>query len=511
MKKISKMQWENYKNSPRGQQVIAEFAKLYNENVPTTDILQLCRKYDPQSFSNYGSKELDTCLKVMDFFDGIIGNVAGTYKFEDTDDKLHFYVEETLHAALGDEELDGEGFASQQAYKMLLSDNIFISTMLYCYFPKLYLPNLWVMQYKYFCKIAKKYEIELPEEPKRADYYGRNLYYLVVCNMMFSLCEENEIAEPAEICAFFYDYEMELIKEEIEEENRSNELPTPSQAWFLVGTYGEIERNMENGFWQANSETKRGDILVFYEKAPAKSINAIYRAKEDGVTDPFFAYYSNTYISDKVEMPAISLQELQRHPYFKEHKLIHKNFQGGSGWPLNSEDYNQLKQIWADKGYDIESLPKLKAHEAPNDIDYTEKEAAVNKYQVLPLLKDMGWTVENGDIIEQVVLHLGRGNAGKNGRTDISLHPYGEEKKDAKVVIEEKFWMKNEAEIKETFDQGVSYAKQQSASVCVICDKSQIIVYPKQKDGFKINKCIVFYWDEMSNPDKFNELKKLLS
>ena len=123
----------------------------------------------------------------------------------------------------------------------------------------------------------------------------------------------------------------------------------------------------------------------------------------------------------------------------------------------------------------------------------------------------MGWTEEQGDILNQVTLHLGRGNAEKKGRTDISLHPYGENMKKAKVVIEEKYWMKNEAEIAETFDQGVSYAKLQEASVCVLCDKCQIIVYPKQKDGFNIEKNIVFYWDEMSNPDKFNELKKLLS
>ena len=210
-------------------------------------------------------------------------------------------------------------------------------------------------------------------------------------------------------------------------------------------------------------------------------------------------------------MPAISLQELLQHPYFKEHKLIHKNFQGGSGWPLNSEDYNQLKQIWANKGYDIKSLPKLKAHEAPKDIDYTEKEAAVHKYQVLPLLKDMGWTEENGDIQNQVTLHVGHGDAEKKGRTDISLHPYGPNNKKARVVIEEKYWMRNEADISETFEQGISYANLQEATICVLCDKCQIIVYPRQKDGFKKEKCFVFYWDEMSNPDKFNELKKLLS
>ena len=366
------------------------------------------------------------------------------------------------------------------------------------------------MQYKYFKDIAKNLEMELPEEPQRFNYIDRCFYYLVVNNAMFDYCEANEITEPAEICAFFYDYQVTLMKEQQEEE-LAEELPIPAQAWFLVGTYGEIERNLKAGFWQANPETKRGDILVFYEKAPTKSINAIYRAISDGVADPFFFYYGNTYIGHKQLMPAISLDELYAHPYFKNHKLLHKNFRGGSGWPLTSEDYNQLKQIWASKGFDVASLPNLKAHETPTGIDYTEKELAVNKYQVLPLLADMGWSKENGEVLEQVTLHVGHGDTGKKGRTDISLHPYGTNKKCAKVVIEEKYWMKNESEIAETFDQGVSYAKLQEASVCVLCDKCQIIVYPKQKDGFNIEKNIVFYWDEMSNPDKFNELKKLLS
>lgn len=503
MKKISKMQWENYKNSPRGKQVIVEFEKLYKENVPIEDILALCKKYAPQYFINHGPSNIVAIKNLLMLHNDIIVDLLDKRGCEDEINSAVFY-EQITDTLFGVNSNDRQ----QSDYKMFLADNMFISVMLYSYLPTLFLPNLWVMQYKYFKDIIKNLEIELPEEPLRFNYIDRCLYYLIINNAMFDYCEANGITEPAEICAFFYDYQMTLIKEQEENEEK---LPTPAQAWFLVGTYGEIERNLKAGFWQANPDTKRGDILVFYEKAPTKSINAIYRAKSDGVADPFFLYYGNTYIGHKQPMPAISLDELKEHPYFKGHKLVHKNFQGGSGWPLNSEDYNQLRKIWANKGYDVATLPNLKAHEAPTDIDYTEKEAAVHKYQVLPLLKDMGWTEENGDILNQVTLHVGHGDTEKKGRTDISLHPYGANNKKAKVVIEEKYWMKNEAEIAETFDQGISYAKLQEATICVLCDKSQIIVYPKQKDGFQIEKNMVFYWDEMSNPDKFNELKKLLS
>ena len=72
--------------------------------------------------------------------------------------------------------------------------------------------------------------------------------------------------------------------------------------------------------------------------------------------------------------------------------------------------------------------------------------------------------------------------------------------------------MENEIQIEETFIQGASYANLQKANVLVLCDKYQIIVYPIGCDNdFHSHRRIVFYWDEMSHPDKFNELKKLLT
>lgn len=65
----------------------------------------------------------------------------------------------------------------------------------------------------------------------------------------------------------------------------------PGQAWILVGNYGNGEKDMEHGFWQANQLTKKGDILLFYEKSPVKALNSIWIAQEDGVVDPFFYYY----------------------------------------------------------------------------------------------------------------------------------------------------------------------------------------------------------------------------
>lgn len=335
--------------------------------------------------------------------------------------------------------------------------------------------------------------------------------YLDLCNALITFANENDLTV-AELCAFVYDYEMSQIREELAQEQQCNHLPEPAQAWFMVGSYTEGEKAMENGFWQGSPETKKGDILVFYEKAPAKSINSIWRAYADGVVDSFYLYYSNTYMGDKKPLPPITLDELKADEYFCNHPLVRKQFQGGSGWPLNSEDYANLRRLWSARGVDVSSLPALMAHEFPKDIDFSEKEASVHKHLVLALLAKMGWTEANGDLLNQVNLHVGHGETGKIGRTDVSLHPYGEDLKKARVLIEEKYWMKNESEIQETFRQGVSYANLQNAGKLVLCDRSQIVVFARDKNNeFDVNSRQTFYWDEMANADKFNMLKKLLS
>lgn len=510
MKKISNSQWERYKNHD-GKNIIEQFNKLANDESFSLDLaIELARTYDKQVFANAEEEYADYIQRVAPV---IFEDVKAILEQEEeiTYGDIYLKLMEVVTNGVTDLDLPLDEHKDGD-FKNFLSLNLIVSEILYYFCPEFFIPNFFVMQFVNLKKIAEKYELELPELPKRSKYAERCLYYVEMCAVLQDFAEENKL-NSEELCAFLYDYEAGLIREELESDERG-ELPEASQAWFLVGTYGEEEATMESGFWQASAETKRGDIMVFYEKAPAKAINSYWRATEDGVVDPFFYYYSNTYIADKKDIPAITLDELRADSYFAEHPLIHKNFQGGSGWPLTSEDYANLKRILEAKGFDTSSMPKLMAHEIPADIDITmggtlKPEEGVHKVIVLPLLEKMGWTAENGHIAEQVNYHLGRGEARTTGRTDINLHPYGDKK--AKVVIEEKALMNNEAEIKATFEQGKSYALQAYANTMAICDARQIRVYSKVKDDFNDKKFEVFYWDEMGNPDKFNALKKLLS
>ena len=164
------------------------------------------------------------------------------------------------------------------------------------------------------------------------------------------------------------------------------------------------------------------------------------------------------------------------------------------------------------KGFDISILPSL--YEPKKLVGANiELEADVSEKLLVPLLEEMGWKRDE-DFKAEVEFPAGRGTTGHKmeKRPDFCLHMTGKEKdQGAKVVIEVKFWMKNNEEIDANYFQGLSYAKWGNAQVLVLCDKNQIRVYERNKKGiFDINKWKRFRWEEMEILEKFNELKRML-
>ena len=228
-------------------------------------------------------------------------------------------------------------------------------------------------------------------------------------------------------------------------------------------------------------------------------------AQVDGVIDPFTHYYSNTYVSDRIDTPCITLKELQTDEYFSKHSLVRKKFQGVNGWSVSSKDYSELLRMIKAKGFDANILPKLYAPSLPKNVDI-EIERDVELQLLEPLLNSMGW-YENKNFIRQLPIHAGRGH---RIFPDYALHydnKPNEEK--AKVLIEAKQYMKNNQEIEEAFLQARSYAQLLESSVIVLCDKECLIVYEK-RHSFDRDRYKKYYWREFENPDIFNELKNKL-
>ena len=485
--------WLDYKDGRRGQKTIPEFEKAASVDVTLDEQLAIIKRIDPNFIENFGEKDEKWLSNNLESFYNDLTSFTFSEIPTTIEEAKDFY----------------EGYTTMvdSSYKESVVNNLQITLNLYAICPKFFFPNLFVMNFIALQKFFDKYSLTLPEIPSRTDWKGRCMYYMEICKIVYQFRIDNELS-PAELCALMFEYAQGHV--DVKEEA----LPEPSQAWLIGGTSGDGEINANYRFWQANPDTKRGDILIHYEKYPIKAITAVWRAEENGIVDPLFYYYSNTYAGHKMDVPHITLDELKNDEFFRNPlspvgKLINKNFQGVNGWTVSGEDYKHFLDLWKAKGYDTSKLPKLYAPELPNGVIIVH-ESDVSNQLLRPTLNSMGWK-EGVDYKPEVHFKAGRGSA---KRPDFCLHVTGEgDDLEAKVIFECKLYMKNGKEIESNFTKGSSYAKWGNAQVLVLCDKVQILVYERHNGSFDRNKFKKFYWKEVmgGNPDKYNELKRLLS
>jgi hypothetical protein len=384
---------------------------------------------------------------------------------------------------------------NQGDYEMMLAANIAISYALYVFSSEYYFPNLFKCNFLILNRIVDNFEIELPSIPKKSDYQARCMYYMDLCKSFYDFRIKNNLS-PSELCAFLYDFAPKFVRQE------ETPMPEPAQAWFIGGSLTKNKKYGEIGFWQANPETRKGDILVMYEISPVSAITSIWRARVDGVIDPFFHYYSNTFIIDEIQIPHISLNELKDDCHFSLHPLVKKNFQGVNGWQISSEDYSELIRIIKKKEGIIEKLPQLYKPTIRKNISIT-CEKNVEKELLEPFLHELG--ISPNDYIRQLPIRAGRGSKIYPDYALFYDDTSGYEK--AKVLIEAKYLMKNNQEIEECFKQARSYANILESNTVVICDMNCIMIYEK-KEGFDRTDYNKYYWEEIENPDKFREIKR---
>lgn len=366
--------WLDYKDGRRGQKTIPEFEKAASVDVTLDEQLAIIKRIDPNFIENFGEKDEKWLSNSLESFYNDLTNFTFSEIPTTIEEAKDFY----------------EGYTTMvdSSYKESVVNNLQITLNLYAICPKFFFPNLFVMNFIALQKFFDKYSLTLPEIPSRTDWKGRCMYYMEVCKIVYQFRIDNELS-PAELCALMFEYAQGHV--DVQEEA----LPEPSQAWLIGGTSGDGEINANYRFWQANPDTKRGDILIHYEKYPIKAITAVWRAEENGIVDPLFYYYSNTYAGHKMDVPHITLDELKNDEFFRNPlspvgKLINKNFQGVNGWAVSGEDYKHFLDLWKAKGYDTSKLPKLYAPELPDGVIIVH-ESDVSNQLLRPTLNSMGW------------------------------------------------------------------------------------------------------------------------
>ena len=508
MLKINKFYWTLYKESPEGKKTIEKFEDASKKNFSIESSLALLKEYDPDLFLNedeggikWRFKEISSCETLLKF------------------DNIQQEREKAIEFI--DEEFGGD-------YEGALQFIIPISFYLYKQDPSYFFPYMFLLRYKYIRQILEDYDLDITEVPGKADYDERCIFYLDICDALYKFRKLNDLTGP-ELCAFLYD--MERKRFDAENDHTENLFP---QVWLISGTKkNEKEANGELLFWHANADTKKGDVLVFYENRGTyypennSSISGIWIAQTDGISDPFFYFYGSVLIGNEIKIKPIPFKVLRDDPRTKSLPRMGANFLGVRGDAVSAKTYEGLLELIEerDPSFDRSRLPQL--HE-PYSLKVTLSEARtmgmkpekwVEEFLIKEMLEKMGWGTPEVDYRRQVHLQLGRakieGEKTQDGRTDFSLFPFGRQLKCADVLIEAKAPGEMDGkDIEKAFWQAESYASRQYANLIILADGDKVLLFPKSKDGtFKYsNNPESFSWNEIfaNTDDKFNKLRNII-
>ncbi len=484
--------WNNYKESKEGQEVIKLFEEGYLD-----DILS--------KFAVDKNKDLDYYLNILiDIID--YAEIPNEIELKD----LYLYILEEGLKGFDDEKEEKFDIFYPKEYEFIISVIEPLSLALFNLKEEgeieepIYIPYFFQLNFAKLQKIADTFNVELPKVPLRKDKRERALYYLEFCKLWNEFRKQNNLTI-FELCAFLYDFAPKFIGKEKEEE-----LPEPTNIWITGGGVknGDYKFLSEakadtTSFWSGNEDAVKGDIILMYCLSPKSSIEFVCRAVTDGIRDPFFWYYGETYIGHIQHIKPITLAEIKTDGHLKELPIVRKNFQGVNGTRLHNEDYTRILEILEQKGEDISQLPKLSsANFTPNKDCKNEREVEVKIVE--PFLNDLNYS-EN-DWVRQLPVRMGRGERNFPDYVFFAETKKGYER--GKMILETKFYIKSNAELEETFQQAQSYALRLNANRIIICDKDFIWIYTRKNNNFDRTKYLKYNWQEMNNPEIFNIIKK---
>lgn len=413
-----------------------------------------------------------------------------------------FQEAESIYEDLIMRDISEDGFTilPPDAYSIKLNIVPFLSQLLYIFAPNFFIPYMFIYKFKDLVTIFDYINLDLPDIPSKTDYRERCMFYWKICLALNNFRVDNDMSH-IELCAFIYCFIPNMVNLEC-----SFSQCIAQNAWFIGGKFNPMELGQTSLFWQANEETKKGDIFVFYETSPVSAITGIWIAKTDGVIDPIFRYYSNAYMGNCITIPSIKINELKSDYYFSNHPLVRKNFQGVNGWRISSEDYANIIRLLSMKGFDITVLPQLYTPTIAIDKNI-RVERDVESKLLEPLLSEMGLN-EGQDYIRQLGIHAGRGH---RVFTDYALFYSNKvNEESANVVIEAKFHIASNKDLNNAFNQARSYALLLSSEIIVLCDKECLMVYKKESGAFNRSKYNKFYWEELRIKDSFDKFKRLI-
>ena len=505
MLKINQFYWQLYKESPEGKKTIEIFEKAAKADFSIDEAVALFKENNPIWFLNMTEGETRGLFVES-------SRVFRNWQF-DNSKSLRANAEEMISVCCGGD------------YEEAISLICPLSFTLYKRAPSYFIPYMFLLRYNYIRQILEDYDLDIMEVPGKANLKDRCFYYLDICDALTKFREMNELSGP-ELCAFIYDME----RKQYDAAYSKTATPFP-QIWLTGGAKDGEEVSAERMFWHGNAETKKGDIIIFYEtgqtstKEHRSCITGIWTALEDGITDPLVSYYGWIIIGNEIKIKPIPFKTLMGDPRTNKLPRIGAHFLGISGDAVSTKIYDGLLEMIEEQNptFDRSVLPQLhepfEAKVKFEDRGDMKPEKWVEEYLIKEMLERMGWGVEEQDYRRQVHLQLGRakieGEKTQDGRTDFSLFPFGRQLKCADVLIEAKAPGEMDGKgIETAFWQAESYASRQYAQLIILADGDKVLLFPRSKDGvFKYsNNPETYTWNEIfsNTDDKFTKLRRII-
>ena len=382
----------------------------------------------------------------------------------------------------------------KSAFGKFSYDIVIYTTLLSIELSELFIPYYFQYNFNVLEKIAKEFNIDLPEIPVKSAYKERIMYYGDICAALYDFRIENDLS-PYELCAFLYDFAPKYIGGI--DSYIIRDIPEPVGSYFIGAARDDLflaDNEDEICCWQCSPDTMPGDMIVMYLRSPISRIDSVWRSVSTGFNDPFFYYYRCTYIAKPQKVRPISLDMLRTDPVYRELPIVRKNMQGVNGVELMPTVYNRMAE---DFGVDI---PKLIGGDFFNNFDFAN-EKDVEDQLVKPLLEKLRYSPN--DYVQQMVMWIGNHNA-KEIPDFVVLPVVTPRHYSAYFLIEAKYSIVTKNQLEDAKQQARSYAKQLSAKYTVIASREGVWVTAASDDYsdtiFKAG------WHELSNPDVFHKL-----
>ncbi|MDO5686389.1 MAG: hypothetical protein Q4G42_03225 [Neisseria sp.] len=397
---------------------------------------------------------------------------------------------------------EGDDFSNRQAKEILPLMTV-ISVDLFLRNPNFFFPYFYEDHFFQLENTFKYFNIEMPEEPPKNNYWDRLEFYWDLCLSLNDFKKKYNLT-PAECCVLLYGFIPNMLPNFISQEK----LPEPTHV-YITGASPEDTKNMKHHpmdkfYWAGNPLTMRGDIVLIYSLTPHKAITAVSRTITASYFDPFSYYANRIWIGESLLIPHVSFSELKNNAVWKDKGLVKANMQGVGGRECSSAEYDALLAMLEAKGFDISGLPRLMRPEWVLS-DTLKNERDVERYMLEPLLERLGFSDE--DWVRQMSVRMGRGERNYPDYALLANTKKGQES--ARFIWEAKYSITNDKQLEDAFLQAKSYALRLSAVGLGLAAQEGFWV-SWEADRFELKKIRFFPWSELADIDAFGRLLHLI-